>query len=152
MKQSKAMEYESRKASSNVLNPRNICIYIYIYIYIYISKMLNPRITTGCLPKETRFVYSLPLLLYSKLSFSLLLHTHTHTHTHIRTHKNTHINTLTSCYSNSSTIVCDLHKLLLGYKYDTVCGLRQSGKRHLKWSRAPVLSLIFKRRNVICFI
>ena len=31
MEQSKAMEYESRKASSDVLKPRNIYIYIYIY-------------------------------------------------------------------------------------------------------------------------
>jgi len=34
MEQSKAMEYESRKASSDVLKQRNIYIYIYIYIYI----------------------------------------------------------------------------------------------------------------------
>jgi len=31
MEQSKAMEYESRKASSDVLKPSNIYIYIYIY-------------------------------------------------------------------------------------------------------------------------
>ena len=36
MEQSKAMEYGSRKASSDVLKPRNIHIYTYIYIYIYI--------------------------------------------------------------------------------------------------------------------
>jgi hypothetical protein len=42
MEQSKAMEYESLKASSNVLNPRNICIilirvlfYELYYILIY---------------------------------------------------------------------------------------------------------------------
>jgi len=33
MEQLKVMEYESRKASSHVLKPRNI-YYIYIYIYI----------------------------------------------------------------------------------------------------------------------
>jgi hypothetical protein len=35
MEQSKAMEYESRKASSDVLKPRNICMYIYIYTYTF---------------------------------------------------------------------------------------------------------------------
>jgi hypothetical protein len=34
MEQSKKMEYKSRKASSDVLKPRNIYIYIYIYIYV----------------------------------------------------------------------------------------------------------------------
>ena len=36
MEQSKAMEYESRKASSDVLKPRNIYIYIYIYLFVYL--------------------------------------------------------------------------------------------------------------------
>jgi hypothetical protein len=97
-------------------------------IYTLISTILNPRNTTDCLPKETRFVYPLHLLLYSKLHSSLLLHTHAN-------------NTLTSCYSNSSTIVCDLCKLLVGYRYGTVCGLWQSGRRHLKWSRLSVFCL-----------
>jgi hypothetical protein len=35
MEQQKTMEYGSRKASSDVLNPRNI-LYIYIYVYIQI--------------------------------------------------------------------------------------------------------------------
>jgi hypothetical protein len=35
MEQSKAMKYGSRKASSDVLKPRNIYIYIYIHIHIY---------------------------------------------------------------------------------------------------------------------
>jgi hypothetical protein len=34
LEQQKAMEYGSRKTSSDVLKPRNIYIYIYIYIYI----------------------------------------------------------------------------------------------------------------------
>ena len=38
MEQSKAMEYEGRKASSDVLKPRKIYIHIYIYIYIYIER------------------------------------------------------------------------------------------------------------------
>ena len=38
MEQSKAMEYESRKASSDVLKPIYVYINIYIYIYIYILK------------------------------------------------------------------------------------------------------------------
>jgi len=41
MEQSKAMEYGSRKASSDVLKPRNIYIYIYIYIYIFIYLFIN---------------------------------------------------------------------------------------------------------------
>jgi len=36
MKQSKTTEYESWKATSEVLNPRNIHIYIYIFIYLFI--------------------------------------------------------------------------------------------------------------------
>jgi hypothetical protein len=35
MEQLKAMEYESRKASSDVLKPRNIYIYIYIYTHTH---------------------------------------------------------------------------------------------------------------------
>ena len=53
MEQSKAMEYESRKASSDVLKPRNIyiyicmymcvclCIYVCIYLFIYFQRNLN---------------------------------------------------------------------------------------------------------------
>jgi hypothetical protein len=37
MEQSKALEYESRKASSDVLKPRNMCVCVIIYIYIYIA-------------------------------------------------------------------------------------------------------------------
>ena len=40
MEQSKAMEYESRKASSEVLKPRYlyvcVCVCVCVYIYIYI--------------------------------------------------------------------------------------------------------------------
>jgi hypothetical protein len=35
MEQSKEMEYESPKASSDVLKPRNIYMYIYVYVYVY---------------------------------------------------------------------------------------------------------------------
>jgi len=41
MEQSKAMEYESRKASSDVLKPRYIYIYIYIYITCYITQLTS---------------------------------------------------------------------------------------------------------------
>jgi hypothetical protein len=40
MEQSKAMEYESRKASSDVLKPRNIYIYIYFFTVMVISLIL----------------------------------------------------------------------------------------------------------------
>jgi hypothetical protein len=53
-------------------------------IYTRISTKLSPRNRTGCLLKENRFVYSLHILIYSKLQFSLLLHTHKNTHTHKR--------------------------------------------------------------------
>ena len=45
MEQSMAMEYESRKASSDVLKPRNIYIYIYIYIYSSATKVQYCRVT-----------------------------------------------------------------------------------------------------------
>jgi len=38
MEQSKAMEYESRKALSDILKPRNIYIYIYIYIHLTLGR------------------------------------------------------------------------------------------------------------------
>jgi hypothetical protein len=37
----KGMEYESRKASSDVLKPRNICIYIYICKAYEIEKLFK---------------------------------------------------------------------------------------------------------------
>ena len=56
MEQSKAMEYESRKASSDVLKPRNIYIYIYIYKCVVIMDEYNVTVnseeavgTTECL-------------------------------------------------------------------------------------------------------
>jgi hypothetical protein len=41
MEQSKAMECESQKVSSDVLKPRNIYIYIYIYIYNFLIRYLT---------------------------------------------------------------------------------------------------------------
>jgi hypothetical protein len=41
MEQSKAMEYESRKASSDVLKPRNLYIYIYILLILNLSISVN---------------------------------------------------------------------------------------------------------------
>jgi hypothetical protein len=44
MEQSRAMEYESRKASSDVLKPRNV----YIYIYILLFSRLYDISTSSC--------------------------------------------------------------------------------------------------------
>jgi len=66
-------------------------------IYTRVSTTHSPRNTTGCLLKEKRFVYSLHLLLYSKLHFSLLLNTHKKTHTQTTPSLNAIATVLQSC-------------------------------------------------------
>jgi len=47
MEQSKAVEYESREASSDVLKPRNIYVYVCVCVYIHTHTHTYNWVVTG---------------------------------------------------------------------------------------------------------
>jgi hypothetical protein len=58
MEQQKAMEYERRKASSDVLKPRYIYIYIYIYIYVCVLQYANHTVLQTLMHINDQYKYS----------------------------------------------------------------------------------------------